>query len=121
MKAMNAERPMAKEFVQVLTAVGSARVAHRIAGLLITERLAACVQVIGPITSTYRWNGKVETAKEWLCLAKTRRNLYSRVESAIRRNHPYEIPEILALPVSAGSRSYLAWLDREVRPGRSGR
>ncbi len=115
---MNARRPRANEFVQVLAAVGSAKDARRIARLLVDERLAACVQVIGPITSTYRWKGKVETAREWLCLAKTRKSLYARVESAIRLNHPYEVPEILALPLSAGSRSYLAWLGREVRTGR---
>ena len=115
---MNARLPRANEFVQVLTAVGSAKDARRIARLLVDERLAACVQVIGPITSTYRWQGKIETAKEWLCLAKTRMSLYARVESAIRRNHPYEVPEVLALPVSAGSRNYLDWLGREVRTGR---
>jgi len=104
-----------------MTAVGSAKDARRIAGLLVDKHLAACVQVIGPITSTYRWKGKVETAREWLCLAKTRKSLYARVESTIRRNHPYEVPEILALPVSAGSTSYLAWLDREVRSGRPNR
>jgi periplasmic divalent cation tolerance protein len=112
---------MASEFVQVMTAVGGAKDARKLAGLLIAERLAACVQVIGPIASTYRWKGRVETAREWLCLAKTRRDLCPRIMAAIREAHPYEVPEILALPVIAGDPAYLRWLNREVRPGRNKR
>jgi periplasmic divalent cation tolerance protein len=78
--------------------------------------LAACVQVIGPISSTYRWQGAVETSQEWLCLAKSRRDLYGPLEEAIRRLHPYQVPEILAIPVLAGGESYLAWLDASVLP-----
>lgn len=118
---MSTERPMPNEFVQVMTAVGSAQDARKTARLLIDERLAACVQVIGPMTSTYRWNGQVETAKEWLCLAKTRRNLCRRLLAAIRRIHAYQVPEILVLPVIGGNPDYLAWLDREVRPARARR
>jgi periplasmic divalent cation tolerance protein len=107
-------------FVQVLTTVSSRQAAQRIADQLVRERLAACVQIVGPITSTYRWKGRVETAREWLCLVKTGKNLYRRVESAIRGVHPYEVPEIVALPVVAGSRAYLGWLDRELQSlGRS--
>jgi len=115
---MNEERKTKNrraEFVQVLTAVPSRKDARKVSELLVNERLAACVQVIGPVVSTYRWHGKVETAKEWLCLAKTRKDRYRQVESAILRVHPYEVPEILAMPVSTGSRGYLAWLSREVR------
>jgi len=101
--------------VQVMTTVASRKDARRIAGLLVDRRLAACVQVLGPIVSTYRWKGRVETAKEWLCLVKTRKSLYRRLEAAIRGIHPYEVPEILVLPVVAGSRTYLDWLDRETR------
>ena len=101
-------------YIQVMTAVASKKDARRIADLLVKERLAACVQVLGPIVSTYRWKGRVETAREWLCLAKTRKSLFRRVESAIRGVHPYEVPEILALPVVDGSRTYFEWLDREL-------
>ena len=76
--------------------------------------MAACVQVAGPITSTYRWQGKIETAQEWQCWAKSRREFYDEIQQAIRRLHPYEVPEILALPVLAGSVDYLAWLEGEV-------
>ena len=70
-------------------------------------------QVTGPITSTYRWQGKIETAEEWQCWAKSRRDLYPQIEQAIRRLHPYQVPEILAMPILAGSADYLAWLEAE--------
>lgn len=105
--------------IQVFTAIDDESKAAQIARTLVEERLAACVQVLGPVTSTYRWKGRVETSREWLCVAKTRQDLYARVEAAIRRVHSYEVPEILALPVVAGSRDYLAWLEGEVVPAGS--
>ena len=98
------------EYVQVLTATGSEEEAERVSTRLVDGRLAACVQVIGPVSSRYRWQGKVEQAREWLCLAKTEAGLYGEVEAAIREAHSYEEPEIVALPVSAGSAGYLAWI-----------
>jgi periplasmic divalent cation tolerance protein len=105
--------------IQVMTTVSSREDAQRIADALVDRRLAACVQVIGPIASTYRWEGKVTTDEEWLCLAKSREDLYPTLEQAIVELHPYELPEILAVPVLAGAAGYLAWLDHEVggRPG----
>jgi periplasmic divalent cation tolerance protein len=100
--------------IQVMTTASSREDAQRIAGALVDRRLAACVQVIGPIASTYRWEGKVTTDEEWLCLAKSRDDLYPALERAILELHPYEVPEILAVPVLAGGAAYLAWLDREV-------
>jgi len=104
------------DYVQVITTTELREDADRIAQALVGERLAACVQVLGPITSTYRWKGQIETAEEWQCWIKTRRELYDQLEQAIRRLHPYEVPEILAVPVLAGSPPYLAWLDGEVGP-----
>jgi periplasmic divalent cation tolerance protein len=104
------------EYLQVVTTVATREVADQIAASLVQQRLAACVQVIGPISSTYRWQGAVETSQEWLCLVKSRQDLYSLLEEAIRRLHPYEVPEILAIPVNAGSAAYLAWLDASVLP-----
>jgi periplasmic divalent cation tolerance protein len=98
------------DYVQVLTTVGSEEEAERICDALIEDRLAACVQVAGPVSSTYRWQGKVEREQEWQCLAKTEARLYGEVEAAIRRVHTYEEPEILAIPVLAGSRGYLDWV-----------
>jgi periplasmic divalent cation tolerance protein len=103
-------------FIQVLTTVESKKDAQRIAQAVVEKRLAGCVQVIGPITSTYWWQGNVETAEEWLCVIKSREDLYKELERAIRDVHPYEVPEILAMPVQAGSSSYLAWLDNELLP-----
>ncbi len=105
------------DYIQVVTTTERREDAERIGRALVEERLAACVQVAGPITSTYRWQGKIETAQEWQCWAKSRRDLYDRIERAIRRLHPYEVPEVLAMPIVAGSADYLAWLDAETQKG----
>jgi periplasmic divalent cation tolerance protein len=101
--------------IQVFTTTASREDAERIGQAVVDQRLAACVQLVGPITSIYRWQGAIETSQEWLCLIKSRQDLYADLEAAIRRLHPYEVPEILAMPVLAGNPSYLAWLDTEVR------
>ncbi|HEX6510028.1 MAG TPA: divalent-cation tolerance protein CutA [Chloroflexota bacterium] len=93
-----------------MTATESREDAQKIADSLVHARLAGCVQVIGPIVSTYWWEGHVQTAEEWLCLAKTREDRYTEIEEAITQMHPYDLPEILALPVVAGSVQYLTWL-----------
>lgn len=98
------------DYVQVLTAAGSEAEAERISSALVEGRLAACVQVVGPVASRYRWEGAVETAQEWQCLAKTTAALYPRVEAAIREAHSYDEPEIVATPIVAGSAGYLAWV-----------
>jgi len=85
--------------------------AEKIAQYLVEQKLAACVQITGPITSIYRWKGKVEKAQEWLCLIKTREELYDKVETAIKKLHSYETPEIFAVPIIKGSSEYLSWLD----------
>ena len=81
-------------YIQVMTTVDDAEGAQRIADALVGARLAACVQVLGPIASTYRWQGEINNAQEWLCLAKTRADLYPQVEAAIRAAHSYDVPEI---------------------------
>jgi periplasmic divalent cation tolerance protein len=100
--------------VQVLTAAGSEEEAGRIAAVLVERRLAACVQVVGPIVSRYRWQGAIEEEREWQCLAKTTRGAYEAVEAAIREAHSYDEPEIIATPIVAGSAGYLAWIGDEV-------
>ncbi len=95
------------DHVQVLTTAGSEEEAARIASALVERRLAACVQVLGPIVSRYRWQGVVEEAEEWQCLAKTEAARYPEVEAAIRELHSYEEPEIVATPIVAGSAGYL--------------
>lgn len=103
------------DYIQVITTTEPREDADRIARTLVEKRLAACVQVIGPIQSTYRWQGKIENAQEWQCWAKSRSDLYDEIERAIREIHAYEVPEILATAVLAGSADYLAWLDAEVK------
>jgi len=101
------------EHIQVLTSVERREDAVAIARAAVEQRLAACVQVVGPVTSTYWWKGKIETAQEWLCLIKSRSDAYPALEAAIKAVHPYENPEIVATPIAAGSREYLRWLDEE--------
>lgn len=103
------------EHVQVLTTAGSSEEAERIAAALVERRLAACVQTVGPVRSRYRWRGAIEDAEEWQCLAKTEAGRYEEVETAIRELHSYEEPEIVALPIVAGSAGYLAWISAELK------
>lgn len=104
-----------EQYMVVSTTVDSEQGARELGQRLVESSLAACVQVVGPISSTYRWKGKVETAQEWLCLIKTRHNLYDRVETVIGEKHPYEVPEIVAVTISQGSKDYLSWLDGVMR------
>jgi periplasmic divalent cation tolerance protein len=104
------------EYIQVLTTVARREDADQIAQALVEARLAACVQVSGPVTSTYRWRGQIEAAQEWQCCAKSRRDLYDQIEATIRRLHPYEVPEIVAVALLEGNAQYLAWLEGEVKP-----
>ena len=101
-------------YIQVSTTASPSEDAARIGRTVVERRLAACAQVVGPITSTYWWKGEIETAQEWLCLIKSTRQAYPALERAIRDVDPYEVPEILAAPVVAGSEAYLAWLEAEI-------
>ena len=117
-RAKNMTELIQTELIQVVTTTERHEDAQTIARALIEERLAACVQVIGPITSTYRWEGNIETSEEWQCWAKSRQELYAAIEQAIRRLHSYQVPEILAVDIVAGGGDYLTWLDEQVkRPG----
>jgi len=102
------------ETIQVITTAITRADAQAIASAVVARRLAACAQVIGPITSTYWWQGQIETADEWLCIMKSRQDLYEALEKAIRQAHPYDVPEILAIPIAQGSQDYLEWMDREL-------
>ena len=98
----------------ITTTTDSREAAEKIAAQLVERRLAACVQIAGPIGSVYRWEGKVESAQEWICSAKTLDSHFETVATAIRELHSYEEPEIIGTPICASSPSYLAWLQREV-------
>jgi periplasmic divalent cation tolerance protein len=99
---------------QVSTTTGTREVAERIAIELVDRRLAACAQVSGPIVSTYRWEGKIENAEEWLCTAKTSREHLPAIQEVLTRLHPYELPELVAVPIVGGSEAYLKWVAEQV-------
>jgi periplasmic divalent cation tolerance protein len=100
----------AQEALVVLTTVEKIEDGERLAGLLIERELAACVQILPPMISIYRWQGAVERSSEVLLLIKTTCSAYPRLETTIKENHPYQTPEIIALPIEAGSAEYLSWL-----------
>ena len=102
------------DYIQVLTTTPTKEAAERVARALLEAKLAACVQIAGPIESSYWWDGKIETALEWQCLAKSRLNVYAKLEETIRGIHPYEVPEILVTRIETGSAAYLEWLQREL-------
>jgi periplasmic divalent cation tolerance protein len=85
--------------------------ALRIAQALVSRQLAACVNVVPGLTSVYRWQGQTETAQEVLLLIKTRQAVYPELEAALLALHPYELPEIIAVPIEAGLPAYLSWIE----------
>ncbi|MGI8989043.1 MAG: divalent-cation tolerance protein CutA [Bryobacteraceae bacterium] len=103
--------------IVVLNTCGSSEEAERIARRLVEERLAACVNVLAPMRSFYRWKGVVEDASEWLLVIKTSRDRFDALRATLEAAHSYELPEILALPVVDGSPNYLNWLAGELGAG----
>ena len=101
-------------FIQVMVTTETEKQARDIAQSLVVKKLAACVQIVDSVESTYRWKGKVESAREYLCLIKTRESLFPKVEAAIKALHSYETPEIVTVPVVDGSKEYLRWLDESL-------
>lgn len=102
------------ERLVVLSTVGGAGDADRIARALVERRLAACVNVVPGVVSVYRWKGAVEREAELLLVIKTRAERLDELKEALAELHPYEVPEALALPVEGGLAPYLAWLDDAV-------
>ncbi len=105
------------DFLQVITTTESKEEAERIAQALLERRLAGCVQVIGPIESIYWWKGRIERSGEYICFIKTKARLYEELERVIKDLHSYEVPEIIALPITRGNPSYLDWLKEETKEG----
>ena len=100
--------------ILVLTNLPDTVSAEKLAEILISEQLAACVNILAPCTSVYQWQGKLEKASELPMMIKTTRNLYKTLERTILKHHPYELPELIALPVAAGSKKYLSWIHRSL-------
>lgn len=105
------------EWLTVLTTIDSPEKAEALARGAVRERVAACAQVSGPVTSVYRWQGQVETASEWQVLFKTTAARYEALEAHLRAAHDYETPEIIATPVVRGDAAYLRWMEDETAPG----
>lgn len=99
---------------QVTTTLPDSDAADRLAQILVRERLAACAQVAGPISSIYRWQGTVEQASECYCHLKTTMKQLPALRARIRELHPYEVPEIIAVPIVDGDASYLQWIEESV-------
>jgi periplasmic divalent cation tolerance protein len=102
-------------FVLLLTTAGSREDGEAIARALVKKRLAACVQVVGGVTSFYRWKGALERDEEALILIKTREGLTGEIEKQFESLHLYEVPELVTLPITSGSEGYLKWLDENIR------
>jgi periplasmic divalent cation tolerance protein len=98
------------EPIVVLVTSGSEEEALKIANALIEEHLAACVSLVAPIRSIYRWEGKVWDEKEWLLIIKTQKQRFEEIEKKVKSLHSYSVPEIISLPIGKGSSSYLNWL-----------
>jgi len=98
----------------VMTTAGSQEEARKIAHALVERRVAACVNIVPRIESVYRWQGKVETAEEWLLLIKTQAESFERVRDAVKELHSYDLPECVMLEVIAGNQEYLDWIAKNI-------
>ncbi len=104
-----------KNYLLVQTTLSEREDALRVAKFITEAKLTACAQIDGPILSVYWWKGKLESEEEWRCTFKTKRSLYPELEVKIKEVHPYETPEIIAIPIIDGSSDYLKWIDDEVK------
>ncbi|MBO0912275.1 MAG: divalent-cation tolerance protein CutA [Acidobacteria bacterium] len=101
--------------VLILTTAGNESEARKIAGELVERKLAACVNMVPRIHSIYRWQGRVETAEEYLLLVKTEELRAKEVEAAVRELHSYDLPELVVVRIAGGSEAYLNWISQSVR------
>ena len=99
-----------KGFIIIMTSVDSKSEAERMATLIMKKRLAGCTKVAGPVKSYYSWKGKQHASKEWLCVIKTKRSNYKKIEKELKETHKYELPEIISFNIGRSSSEYLAWL-----------
>jgi periplasmic divalent cation tolerance protein len=106
-----------KTYIIVLVTTANRQEAEDISQKLLEAKLIACANIIDPIASHFHWSGKTEKAQECLVLMKSRRDLFEKLAETVKALHSYEVPEILALPVVAGSKAYLDWLDSCLRQG----
>ena len=105
---------MTDNFIIVLSTCPDRETARDIANLLLENNLCACANIVPGIESVYHWEGDIESSLEYLLLIKTRADAYTKIEKIILTHHPYELPEIIAVPISAGLAEYLSWIDNNV-------
>lgn len=105
------------EYLQVETTTDARDEASALAQSVVQARLAACAQITGPITSTYWWDGQVEQDDEWLLLIKTSADCLDALTDHLNERHSYDVPEVVAVPITGGSRAYLSWVTDETRAG----
>jgi periplasmic divalent cation tolerance protein len=105
----------ASDYMIISTTTAKKSDALRLAKTLASHKLVACTQIIGPIISIYKWEGKLQQSKEWLCVTKAKKSDYLKMEKVIKSVHPYDLPEIIATPIIKGSSEYLNWLDQQMR------
>lgn len=103
------------EYRVVLVTCGSEEEALKIANALVEDHLAACVNLVSPIRSIYRWEGKIWDEKEWLLVIKTRKSRFEELEKKVKSLHSYAVPEIISLPIEEGSSSYLNWVGENTK------
>lgn len=103
---------MKTDFIQIFISFPDKKSAEKCTKLLLEKKLAGCVQLF-PIKSSFRWNGKIEKVKEYLCLVKTKRVLFSKIARLVKESHPYTVPEIISCPITDGNKDYLDWLENE--------
>jgi len=104
-----------KEFIVAYVTVGSSAEGESLARALVEERLAACVNRVRAVQSTYRWQGKIEESEEELLIIKSKKALLDKLQTRIKELHSYSVPEFIVLPIIEGSEDYLRWLDEQVR------
>ncbi len=104
--------------IVVLVTCGSEEEALKIANALVEEHLAACVNLVAPIRSIYRWEGKIWDEKEWLLIIKTQKQRFEELEKKVKSLHSYSVPEIISLPITEGSSAYLNWIRENTESGK---
>ena len=109
-------KSLPSNYLIVLSTAPDGPTARRLAKLLVRERLAACVNVVGGVQSVYRWKGAVKSAREYLLIAKTTRSRFAALRTRLVAAHPYEVPEIIALPLAGGLANYLSWISENTTP-----
>ena len=106
--------------IVLFIATANAEEARRIADVLLSERKAACVNIVPRVSSFFWWQGKVDSAQESLLIVKTKASVLNQIVSLVKEHHSYDVPEIIALPIIGGNRDYLEWLGKEVKQGPGG-